>query len=68
MKVMMVCVLALDVQWLFLYSPAYRTPEFAEYTSARERIALGKKATKKAAVDRRETMKELIADAYVTVP
>jgi len=50
-----------------LCSPAYHTPEFAEYTSAQERIALGKKATKKAAVDRRETMKELIADAYVTV-
>jgi hypothetical protein len=39
--------------------------EFAEYTSAQERIALGKKARKKAAADRREAMKELIADAYV---
>jgi len=59
--------LLLDAQWSFLCSPAYHTTEFAEYTSAQERIALGKKATKKAAVDRRETMKELIADAYVTV-
>ncbi|KAJ3572963.1 hypothetical protein NP233_g2748 [Leucocoprinus birnbaumii] len=37
--------------------------EFAEYTSAQERIALGKKARKKAASDRREAMLELIADA-----
>ncbi|KAF5360932.1 hypothetical protein D9756_004921 [Leucocoprinus leucothites] len=37
--------------------------EYAEFTSAQERIALGKKARKKAAVDRREVMKELIADA-----
>ncbi|XP_006462556.1 hypothetical protein AGABI2DRAFT_179259 [Agaricus bisporus var. bisporus H97] len=37
--------------------------EFAEYTSAQERIALGKKARKKAAVDRRTAMQELIADA-----
>ncbi len=45
-------------------SPSERsTVEFAEYTSAQERIALGKKARKKATVDRREAMKELIADA-----
>ncbi|KXN82858.1 GC-rich sequence DNA-binding factor 2 [Leucoagaricus sp. SymC.cos] len=37
--------------------------EFAEYTSAQERIALGKKARKKAAADRREAMMDLIADA-----
>jgi hypothetical protein len=39
--------------------------EFAEYTSAQERIALGKKARKKAATDRRTAMQELIADACV---
>lgn len=60
------CPLLSDVLWSLLCWPADHTPEFAEYTSARERIALGKKATRKAAVDRRETMKELIADAYVT--
>lgn len=42
--------------------------EFAEYTSAQERIALGKKARKKATTERRNAMQELIADAYVTFP
>lgn len=37
--------------------------EFAEYTSAQERIALGKKSRKLEASRRRDTMKELIADA-----
>ncbi|KAF9026128.1 GCFC-domain-containing protein [Hymenopellis radicata] len=37
--------------------------EFAEYTSAQERIALGKKSRKKEAKKRRETMEEMIADA-----
>ncbi|KAF8158053.1 nineteen complex-related protein 2-domain-containing protein [Crassisporium funariophilum] len=37
--------------------------EFAEYTSAQERIALGKKSRKKEATQRRDAMKELIADA-----
>ncbi|TFK52235.1 GCFC-domain-containing protein [Heliocybe sulcata] len=37
--------------------------EFAEYTSAQERIALGKKAKKVEASKRREEMQELIADA-----
>ncbi|KZT27360.1 hypothetical protein NEOLEDRAFT_1176784 [Neolentinus lepideus HHB14362 ss-1] len=37
--------------------------EFAEYTSAQERIALGKKAKKVEATKRREEMQELIADA-----
>jgi GC-rich sequence DNA-binding factor len=37
--------------------------EFAEYTSAQERIALGKKSRKKEASKRREEMAELIADA-----
>lgn len=39
--------------------------EFAEYTSAQERIALGKKSRKVEAAKRRDTMKEMIADAYV---
>lgn len=49
----------------FLSSDKILHAEFAEYTSAQERIALGKKARKKAAVDRRTAMQELIADAYV---
>ncbi|KAF9468648.1 nineteen complex-related protein 2-domain-containing protein [Collybia nuda] len=37
--------------------------EFAEYTSAQERIALGKKSRKLEAGKRRDVMKEMIADA-----
>ncbi|EJC98047.1 uncharacterized protein FOMMEDRAFT_97947 [Fomitiporia mediterranea MF3/22] len=37
--------------------------EFAEYTAAQERIALGKKAKKKDAERRRATMQEMIAEA-----
>ncbi|KAJ7069752.1 nineteen complex-related protein 2-domain-containing protein [Mycena amicta] len=37
--------------------------EYAEYTSAQERIALGKKSRKVEASKRRDEMKELIADA-----
>ncbi|KAG6878518.1 hypothetical protein C0993_005449, partial [Termitomyces sp. T159_Od127] len=37
--------------------------EFAEYTSAQERIALGKKSRKAEAAKRRDAMKEMIADA-----
>jgi hypothetical protein len=37
--------------------------EFAEYTSAQERIALGKKSRKLEASKRRNEMQELIADA-----
>ncbi|KIM43007.1 hypothetical protein M413DRAFT_69575 [Hebeloma cylindrosporum] len=37
--------------------------EFAEYTSAQERIALGKKSRKKEASQRRVAMEEMIADA-----
>jgi hypothetical protein len=40
--------------------------EFAEYTSAQERIALGKKSRKVEAKQKREAMKEMIADAYVS--
>ena len=38
--------------------------EFAEYTSAQERIALGKKSRKAEAKKRREEMENLIADTY----
>ena len=38
--------------------------EFAEYTSAQERIALGKKSRKAEAKKRREEMEGLIADTY----
>ncbi|KAG6853058.1 hypothetical protein C0991_007202, partial [Blastosporella zonata] len=37
--------------------------EFSEYTSAQERIALGKKSRKVEASKRRDAMKEMIADA-----
>ncbi|KAI5896867.1 uncharacterized protein SCHCODRAFT_02491843 [Schizophyllum commune H4-8] len=37
--------------------------EFAEYTSAKDRIALGKKSRKAEAAKRREDIQELIADA-----
>lgn len=38
--------------------------EFAEYTSAQERIALGKKGRKAEAKKKREEMESLIADTY----
>lgn len=41
--------------------------EFAEYTSAQERIPLGKKSKKMAASKRKETMEEMIADACVLI-
>ncbi len=37
--------------------------EYAEYTSAQERIALGKKSRKVEAQKRREAMSEMIVDA-----
>ncbi|KAJ6585237.1 nineteen complex-related protein 2-domain-containing protein [Mycena capillaripes] len=40
--------------------------EYAEYTSAQERIALGKKSRKVEASKRRDAMKEMIADADET--
>lgn len=40
-----------------------RSIEYAEYTSAQERIALGKKSRKVEAKKRRDAMVELIADA-----
>jgi hypothetical protein len=39
--------------------------EYAEYTAAQERIALGKKSKKKEAAQRREEMVDMIADACV---
>ena len=39
--------------------------EFADYTSAQDRIALGKKSRKVEAAKRREAMKEMIEDVYV---
>lgn len=39
--------------------------EYAEYTAAQERIALGKKAKKREAVSKRTAMQEMIEDAYV---
>jgi len=41
--------------------------EFSEYTSAQERIALGKKAMKAEAAQRRTTMQDLIDDACVVI-
>lgn len=43
-------------------------PEFAEYTSAQERIALGKKSRKAEAKKRREEMENLIAETYENPP
>lgn len=37
--------------------------EFAEYTAAQERVALGKKAKKKEAQSRRSAMQDMIKDA-----
>jgi GC-rich sequence DNA-binding factor len=42
--------------------------EFAEYTSAQERIALGKKSRKAEAKKRREDMESLIAETYGNSP
>jgi Nineteen complex-related protein 2 len=41
--------------------------DFAEYTSAQTRIALGKKAKKVEASRLREEMQDLIADAFVSL-
>lgn len=42
--------------------------EFAEYTSAQERIALGKKSRKLEAARKRDQMRDLIDEAYVSIP
>lgn len=42
--------------------------EFAEYTSAQERIALGKRGRKAEARKKREEMENLIADTYGRPP
>ena len=41
--------------------------DFAEYTSAKTRIALGKKARKAETTKLRKEMQELIADAFVSL-
>lgn len=43
--------------------PLINRVEFAEYTSAQERIALGKKSRKVEAKKRRDEMHEMIVDA-----
>lgn len=49
------------------FSVADIAAEFAEYTSAQERIPLGKKSKKVAASKLKETMQEMIADACVVL-
>ena len=65
MKQKMVCCLPMSTLSLLsggIYS------EFAEFTSAQERIALGKKGRKAEAKKRREEMESLIADTYGNHP
>jgi hypothetical protein len=50
---------------LSFFATALQRTEYAEYTSAQERIALGKKSKKLEASKRKDTMQEMIADAYV---
>lgn len=45
-----------------------RDIEFAEYTSAQERIALGKKSRKREAARKRDEMRDLIDEAYASTP
>ena len=59
MMLTMVCTLNLHSMLSLLNNTR---AEFAEYTSAQERIALGKKSRKVEAAKRRDTMKEMIAD------
>lgn len=49
--------------WFCFVSLIIPATEFAEYTSAQERIALGKKSRKVEAQKRREEMNEMIVDA-----
>jgi GC-rich sequence DNA-binding factor len=44
-------------------TPVDASLEFAEFTSAQERIALGKKSQKLEAEKQQESMKDMIADA-----
>jgi GC-rich sequence DNA-binding factor len=48
-------------------SDSHLIPEFAEYTSAQERVPLGKKSKKAAAGKRKEAMQEMIEDACVSM-
>lgn len=50
-------------QSIYNYVIEFNGIEYAEYTSAQERIALGKKSKKIAASKQREEKQELIADA-----
>lgn len=59
---MMVCVV---LQLFFIEKLLIAGSEYAEYTSAQERIALGKKSRKVEVTKRREMMQELITEAYV---
>ena len=54
-----------ELSGFLVLSPFLFVVEFAEYTSAQERVALGKKAKRKEAEKRKSTMQELINDAYV---
>ena len=62
---MMVCAFPMSI--IFLLSGGTYS-EFAEYTSAQERIALGKKSPKAEAKKRREEIESLIADTYGNPP
>jgi GC-rich sequence DNA-binding factor len=50
---------------IFFIANTNLASEFAEYTSAQERIPLGKKSKKVAANKRKEAMQEMIEDACV---
>ena len=56
-----------DLTALEIFHAHFIFSEFAEYTSAQERIALGKKSKKLEASKRRDNMKEMIADACVRI-
>lgn len=53
----------MSLSWLLHHASIESFPEYADYTSAQERIALGKKSRKVEAKKRREAMTEMIADA-----
>jgi len=50
---------------IFLFTSVLQRTEYAEFTSAQERIALGKKSRKLEASKRKDAMQDMIADAYV---
>jgi hypothetical protein len=55
--------LFLDWPWLIYWNNLFL--DMAEYTGAKERIALSKKSQKTEAKNRKATMAEMIEDAYV---